>query len=266
MGRFREKCDYESVRNARISENKARMESLGLNRKSQELNQIISPKSTKTNNSNPKRTPRKIESTPIRRSSRLKSIYSSENKSNSSSTRRSLTFDSNDDDDSSPKGSVDMDPDKRARLSRRCDSKGRGSIYDPILGICCHFCRQKKLCGEEDCMRCGDGDPDKPCTGKTECSVCHSSNGVLCRACLKVRYGEEMEEVRRNNEWMCPHCIEEKGIKPFWICNSSFCLKKRKITPTGIAIYQARQQGFKSVAHLIMDQLKNQTTPKIEDD
>lgn len=27
-------------------------------------------------------------------------------------------------------------------------------------------------------------------SGKTDCSVCHSSTGVFCRACLKVRYGE----------------------------------------------------------------------------
>ncbi|RLN15769.1 hypothetical protein C2845_PM02G00890 [Panicum miliaceum] len=57
---------------------------------------------------------------------------------------------------------------------------------------------------------------------------------------------------------MCPHCIEEKGIKKFWICNSSFCLKKRKIPPTGIAIYNAREQGYESVAHLLMDRLKRQ--------
>lgn len=24
---------------------------------------------------------------------------------------------------------------------RRCMSKGRGSVYDPVFGICCHFCR-----------------------------------------------------------------------------------------------------------------------------
>jgi hypothetical protein len=29
----------------------------------------------------------------------------------------------------------------------------------------------------------------------------------------------EMEEVRANKNWMCPHCIEEKGIKRYWICN-----------------------------------------------
>lgn len=25
--------------------------------------------------------------------------------------------------------------------ARRCNSKGRGSVYDPVFGICCHFCR-----------------------------------------------------------------------------------------------------------------------------
>ncbi|KAM3268826.1 hypothetical protein P3S67_030790 [Capsicum chacoense] len=141
-------------------------------------------------------------------------------------------------------------------LARRCNSKERGTIYDPILGICCHFCRQKKLCGEEDCKRCGDSDMDQPCLGKTDCSICHSSKGVLCRGCLKNRYGEEMEDVRDNKEWICPHCTEEKGINPYWICNSSLCLKKRKMAPTGIAIFRAREMGYKSVAHLLMDQLQ----------
>jgi len=29
----------------------------------------------------------------------------------------------------------------------------------------------------------------------------------------------EMEDVRANKEWICPHCTEEKGINPYWICN-----------------------------------------------
>ncbi|XP_028806397.1 cell division cycle-associated protein 7-like [Neltuma alba] len=138
----------------------------------------------------------------------------------------------------------------------RCNSKGRGSVYNPVFGICCHFCRQKKLCGEEDCKRCGYFDVNEPCLGKTDCSACHSSTGVFCRACLKVRYGEELEEVRENKQWMCPHCIEAKGINPYWICNSSLCLKKRNIAPTGIAIFRARQMGYESVAHFLMDELK----------
>ncbi|TKY44820.1 Cell division cycle-associated protein 7 [Spatholobus suberectus] len=140
--------------------------------------------------------------------------------------------------------------------ARRCNSKGRGSVYNPVLGICCHFCRQKKLCGEEDCKRCGSFDVNEPCLGKTDCSTCHSSTGVFCRACLKIRYGEEIEEVRENKGWMCPHCIEAKGIKPYWICNSSICLRKRKMPPTGIAVYKAREMGYKSVAHLLVEELK----------
>lgn len=140
--------------------------------------------------------------------------------------------------------------------SRRCNSKGRGSIYDPVFGISCHFCRQKKLCGEEDCKRCSHLDMDEPCIGKTDCSVCHSALGVFCRACLKVRYGEEMEEVRENKDWMCPHCVEATGSNPYWICNSSICLKKRNRAPTGIAVYRAREMGYKSVAHLLMDELR----------
>lgn len=29
--------------------------------------------------------------------------------------------------------------------ARRCNSKGRGSVYDPIFGISCHFCRSIKI-------------------------------------------------------------------------------------------------------------------------
>ena len=38
-------------------------------------------------------------------------------------------------------------------------------MYDSKAGICCHFCRQKKLCGEEGCQRCIQRDPDLPCIG-----------------------------------------------------------------------------------------------------
>lgn len=32
-------------------------------------------------------------------------------------------------------------------------------------GVTCHFCRQKKLCGEEECQRCSKRDVEKDCTG-----------------------------------------------------------------------------------------------------
>ena len=55
-------------------------------------------------------------------------------------------------------------------------------------GITCHFCRQKKLCGEADCRRCAFRDSSQDCIGKTNCSRCQSATGRFCRACLSIRY------------------------------------------------------------------------------
>jgi hypothetical protein len=79
---------------------------------------------------------------------------------------------------------------RRQLMQRRCNSKGRGSVYDSAAGICCHFCRQKKLCGEDDCERCSTRDTSLPCVGKSECARCHSGLGRFCRACLLIRYGK----------------------------------------------------------------------------
>lgn len=51
--------------------------------------------------------------------------------------------------------------------------------------------------------------------------------------------------------WLCPHCYEEEHPDDGWICNSSICMKRRGLKPTGIAIYDAHERGFKSVAHLL---------------
>ncbi|GLT72401.1 hypothetical protein SLA2020_443390 [Shorea laevis] len=277
MGRLRAKSDYEDLRKARILENQARLASLGLHKTLSDVRSLAPvAKSQKT-------PVRKYDKkaygiTPLRRSDRLKRMTADsiptnnslrhsnrlrdksredgvEEKDNHSSGRRAKKSPAN-----MPLVKIEG-RDARDQLSpedsaRRCSSKARGTVHNSFYGICCHFCRQKTLCAEEDCKRCGNLDLDQPCIGKTDCSVCHSSNGVLCRACLKVRYGEELEEVRNNKGWMCPHCIEEKGTNPYWICNSSFCLKNRKMAPTGIAIFRARELGYKSVAHLLMDELQ----------
>ena len=36
-----------------------------------------------------------------------------------------------------------------------------------------------------------------------------------------------------------------------WICNSSICMKRQGLPPTGIAIYDAQKKGYKSVAHYV---------------
>ncbi|XP_017974014.1 PREDICTED: cell division cycle-associated protein 7 [Theobroma cacao] len=274
MGRLRVKSDYETLRNARIVENQARLASLGLHKTISELRSIVSSAISEKTQLR-KWQKKDYEITPLRRSNRLKRTPAASTRTSnflrrSSRLRGSDIGEENGSNSSSGEGEEkrpanaplvktygarnQLSPEDSARRCRR--KEGRGSVYNSVFGICCHFCRQKTLCAEEDCKRCGNLDVNQPCTGKTDCSVCHSSNGVLCRACLKLRYGEELEEVRENKEWMCPHCIEEKGINPYWICNSSICLKNRRMAPTGIAIYRALELGYKSVAHLLMDELQ----------
>ena len=190
-------------------------------------------------------------------------------------------------------------------MERRCDNRGRGSVYDSKVrtngrerererewsqtsssggreserrgadeislflffsltrardqvGITCHFCRQKKLCAEEDCPRCSTRSVTKECIGKSDCSRCHSATGMFCRACLLIRYGLELEDVREKmakGEWLCPHCYEEDHPNEGWICNSSICMTRRGMAPTGIAIYEAQGKGFQSVAHFVQAKL-----------
>ena len=47
-------------------------------------------------------------------------------------------------DDDDDEENLELVVDKKrvqALQERRCDSKGRGGVYDSVLGICCHFCR-----------------------------------------------------------------------------------------------------------------------------
>ncbi|KAF3636011.1 hypothetical protein FXO38_24371, partial [Capsicum annuum] len=109
-------------------------------------------------------------------------------------------------------------------LSRRCTRLK--------VGVICHCCSAKKLCGEEDSM-------------------------VFFADVVLMRYGEELEEVRANKGWVCPHCVEEKGIKPYWMCNRALCLKMRNIAPAGSSVIsKVRKMGYKSVAHLLMAELQ----------
>ncbi|KAL4360464.1 hypothetical protein GQ457_04G039240 [Hibiscus cannabinus] len=283
MGKLRAKSDYESMRNARILENQARLASLGVQKTISDLRSIVS--SAKPMKEARKWQKKEYNIAPVRRSIRFKGVPPPSTPACNSLRRSNRLRGKGIDYEEREEGSKSFSSEGREKRpanapsvaindasyqlsaqdsARRCRGKeGRCSVYNPVFGICCHFCRQKTLCAEEECKRCGDLDANQPCIGKTDCSVCHSSYGVLCRACLKVRYGEELEEVRENKEWMCPHCIEEKGINPYWICNSSLCLKNRKMAPTGIAIYRARELGYKSVAHLLMDELQRRNPSRL---
>ncbi|GBF99730.1 hypothetical protein Rsub_12443 [Raphidocelis subcapitata] len=150
----------------------------------------------------------------------------------------------------------------------RCTSAGRGSMYDSRVGITCHFCRQKKLCGEEGCPRCSRRSVTAECIGKTECSKCQGPTGRFCRACLQLRYGQTLESARAEmakGEWLCPHCHEDEHPHDGWMCNSSICMKRRGFKPTGIAIYDAQQRGFVSVAHWLQAQIKKRGVAAVLD-
>ncbi|PWA13690.1 zinc-finger domain of monoamine-oxidase A repressor R1 [Artemisia annua] len=88
MGRFPAKIDYENIRNARISENQARLASLGLHKTISELRSITTPVKTP-----PKRKLVKVDwsSVPLRRSNRLKQIEPKP-VGESVTTRRSLRY------------------------------------------------------------------------------------------------------------------------------------------------------------------------------
>ncbi|KAL4423864.1 hypothetical protein ABPG75_001165 [Micractinium tetrahymenae] len=99
-------------------------------------------------------------------------------------------------------------------------------IYDKVNGQTCHQCRQKTL-------------------GKrTSCSGCGSLQGVLCGDCLFMRYGENVDEVNANPDWLCPLCRD--------ICNCSFHRSKRGWAPTGTLYRHAIAEGYKSVAHYLV--------------
>ena len=81
---------------------------------------------------------------------------------------------------------------------------------------------------------------------------------MFCRACLLIRYGLDLEDVREKmakGEWLCPHCYEEDHPNEGWICNSSICMTRRGMAPTGIAIYEAQGKGFQSVSHFVQAKL-----------
>lgn len=277
------KSDYETERLARIQSNKEKMAKLVMEAKksvAQQLgakkqrrrrqptfeNGVVKPRSRSRSVSLPARRPNTRQRTSsIRSSARLRG----ENAPEAEHKFEQLSYYDDDVEEyRESDGRIVLDEDvvnkskdtkkneehMKKVLAHRCDSKGRGSLYDSKAGITCHFCRQKKLCGEPDCPRCSTRSVTKECIGKSECSRCHSHTGRFCRACLLIRYGQVLEDVRKEMEvgtWLCPHCYEEDHPENGWICNSSICMTRRGLAPTGIAIYEAQERGFPSVAHYV---------------
>jgi len=94
----------------------------------------------------------------------------------------------------------------RGRVNKKTVYAGR--IYS-VEGVTCHQCRQKTMDPKSKCCR---EEPTNPL-----------SRHHYCAACLLNRYGEVLEEVLQNPEWVCPTCKKT--------CNCSHCrspAKRRK--------------------------------------
>ena len=56
---------------------------------------------------------------------------------------------------------------------------------------------------------------------------------------------------RRTAVGMTERCPGAPTQEEGWICNSSICMTKRGLKPTGIAIFEAQGKGFASVGHYV---------------
>ncbi|ELR18832.1 'chromo' (CHRromatin Organization MOdifier) domain containing protein [Acanthamoeba castellanii str. Neff] len=123
----------------------------------------------------------------------------------------------------------------------RNSNKWIGSrLYDSDRGITCHQCR----CTVDEKTTCAN-----------EFRIHTPARHHYCRRCLWNRYGEALDEVRKDPVWLCPSC---RGV-----CNCSFCRKKRGQAPTGV-LDTAILQKYSSVAEYL--QKDRQEKPAVSEE
>ncbi len=124
---------------------------------------------------------------------------------------------------------------RRARANKLC-SKDHPQPC-PYGCKTCHFCRQRTT------------------ETKTVCSMCDGVNnfyggparGYWCGSCLWLRIGENIDEVRGRTDWICPGC------RDLCNCSGANCMRiKRGWFPTNQLSHEAKDQGFRSVAHYLV--------------
>jgi len=124
---------------------------------------------------------------------------------------------------------------RKPRANRLCSK----THQQPCSYSCktCHFCRQRTT------------------EIKTVCSLCEGVNnyyggparGYWCGSCLWLRVGENIDEVRNREDWVCPAC------RDLCNCSGANCMRiKRGWFPTNQLAHEARDQGFRSVAHYLV--------------
>ncbi len=99
----------------------------------------------------------------------------------------------------------------RAYLAaNRCGSKARGSVYDTVAGICCHFCRQVRLRGAHTAahrqhdFRPGHGNSSGVCGAVNDCASLPDEAVYL--AALDTRMLCCGEQKKLCGEPDCPRC------------------------------------------------------------
>ncbi|KAJ3675817.1 hypothetical protein LUZ60_004859 [Juncus effusus] len=245
--------DYERCREERIRENKERLQKL------MDLSCGVKTAFTDSNVNNPKRkafleglgckgVSKKVDlgvAVPTRRSSRLQNVAPV---SYAELRTKKGDYKSNDVDLIEEGRREEIYTEEHEKLLGSCEmpwtlfvdgyGKDGKRIYDQVRGKTCHQCRQKTM------------------GHRTSCYKCQLVQGQFCGDCLFMRYGENVLEVNKNPNWMCPPC---RGI-----CNCSLCRLKKGWNPTGALYKKIVSLGHKSVAHYLIQTHKASADTKEE--
>ncbi|KAD7117819.1 hypothetical protein E3N88_05087 [Mikania micrantha] len=244
--------DYEKCREQRIKQNLERMQKLGIFDLSLKL-KSIKPNSYRKNNKplsidhcktpNPS-IPHLPSSVPTRRSSRLQNTpaisYSEVDLSKTGKDGDDMLVERTSKPEAYTEEHEKLLGDAKTEWTLFVDGYGKDGkrIYDQVRGKTCHQCRQKTL------------------GHRTHCIKCNMVQGQFCGDCLYMRYGENVLEAQQNPDWICPVC---RGI-----CNCSLCRQAKGWAPTGVLYRKISSQGYKSVAHYLIQTFRS--GPNLEED
>ncbi|GJN04593.1 hypothetical protein PR202_ga22156 [Eleusine coracana subsp. coracana] len=240
-------CGYELEREARIRENMARMQKLGILDLAQTLNQSASAAASGRGRWRKKplepgsvAAPRfkPAAPSPARRSLRLKNVepisYSElPTKQDKGSRAVKSEF-------IEEGAKEEVYTEEHEKLLGTCETawtlfvdgydKDGKRIYDQVIGKTCHQCRQKTLGHHTSCCRC------------------QIVQGQFCGDCLYMRYGENVLEAKKNPNWICPVCRGICNCKTF----AHIYLVLANCSEQAAISMQVVSLGYKSVAHYLI--------------
>lgn len=110
-------------------------------------------------------------------------------------------------------------------------SPNNGKVYDSVKGTTCHQCKQKTMDRKTVCSRCSHNNNNS------------TIRGCYCGSCLLNRYGEDIDVVLQNSNWICPICRD--------CCNCSSCRRRMGKNPVSITTREALKKGYGSVFQML---------------